>query len=120
VRAGAYTESEIDHYVAGLLRPGRLTAALNYYRAAARFGARAPRPVRTDAPTLVIWGEQDAALTTVLLEGLDRFAPQVRIERIPTSGHWVQNEEPEMVNRLLVEFLRPTCPRAAESLRSGT
>jgi pimeloyl-ACP methyl ester carboxylesterase len=120
VGGGATPETETYQSVAAWPGRGGLTAGLNFLGGAAVLGARAPRPVRTDAPTLVIWGEQDAALTTVLLEGLDRFAPQVRIERIPTSGHWVQNEEPEMVNRLLVEFLRPTCPRAAESLRSGT
>ena len=31
---------------------------------------------------------------------------QGRLERIPEATHWVQLEEPERVNRLLVEFLR--------------
>jgi len=37
-------------------------------------------------------------------------APHVRIRRIPDSSHWVQNEAPAEVNRLLVDFLQsPRC-----------
>jgi pimeloyl-ACP methyl ester carboxylesterase len=100
---GAFSEADIDGYIAGLSRPGTLTAAINYYRAALRHPPA--RRVRTDAPTLVIWGEKDVALTTGLLEGLEYYAPDVHVERLPTAGHWVQNEAPEEVTRLLIDFL---------------
>jgi pimeloyl-ACP methyl ester carboxylesterase len=58
----------------------------------------------------VIWGELDPALGIELLDGLDTVAPHVRIRRIPDSSHWVQNEAPAEVNRLLVDFLQsPRC-----------
>ena len=53
----------------------------------------------------VIWGEEDVALTTGLLDGLGRYAPAVQIERLSGVGHWVQNEAPARVNALLLEFL---------------
>jgi pimeloyl-ACP methyl ester carboxylesterase len=102
---GVFSEAQIDAYAAALARPGRLRGALNYYRAVVRHGARAPRPVRTDAQTLIIWGEQDVALTIGLLDGVERYAPNVRVERLPGAGHWVQNEAPDQVNALLTEFL---------------
>lgn len=103
-RPDTFSDVDIDHYVQGLTRPGGLTAALNYYRAAARH--RPKRRARTDARTLVIWGERDAALTTGLLDGLERYAPNLHIERFPDIGHWIQNEAPAPVTRLLIDFLK--------------
>lgn len=102
-RAGAFSDADIDHCIRGLSRPGALSGALNYYRAAVRHPPK--RRVRTDAPTLVIWGELDVALTTGLLNGLERYATDLRIERMTDVGHWVQNEAPGEVTRLLLEFL---------------
>jgi len=107
-RRDAFSAEDVEAYVDALRPPGALTAALDYYRVNMRpSGARLARRARTDAETLVIWGEQDRALSTRLLDGLERVAPRVRVERIPEAGHWVQNEAPERVNRLLVDFLAP-------------
>jgi pimeloyl-ACP methyl ester carboxylesterase len=116
---GAYSNAHIDEYVSGFSRPGALTAALNYYRANFNWWARPPErlaPIR--APTLVIWGEQDPALGTGLLDGLDRVVPGVEVHRIPTSGHWVQNEAPEEVNQLLIRFLQGS-PQVRPAVCSG-
>jgi pimeloyl-ACP methyl ester carboxylesterase len=59
------------------------------------------------APTLLIWGVHDPFLGIGLTHNLERWVPDLRIERIRDASHWVQNEIPEKVNRLLVEFLRP-------------
>lgn len=105
-RRGTFDEADIDQYLEGLSRPGALKAALDYYRENMRRDAiQLARSARTEAPTLVIWGEQDPALGTFLLDGLERFAPRVRIHRIPQASHWVQNEAPEEVNRALLQFL---------------
>lgn len=111
VRPGAFSEEDIRRYVAAIARPGALTAALNYYRAIYREAVRrGPRRYvvglrRSDAPTLLIWGEQDAALGIRLTEGLERWAPNIRVERIPNASHWVQNDAPERVNELMLAFL---------------
>ena len=107
-RKNTFSNQDIDYYIQGLSRPGGLTAALNYYRASVRHPST--RRARTDAETLIIWGEQDVALTIGLLDGVERYAPHARIERIADAGHWVQNEAPERVTRLLVDFL--TAPAA--------
>jgi pimeloyl-ACP methyl ester carboxylesterase len=57
-------------------------------------------------PTLVIWGERDVALVPSLASGLDRWVPDVRVERLPGAGHLVQADAPERVTSLLIEFLR--------------
>jgi pimeloyl-ACP methyl ester carboxylesterase len=105
-RRGTFSEEDIDRYVAGLSHPGALTAALNYYRANVRLGVGREWPPGTiDVDTLIVWGEQDPALDAGLLDGLDRLVPRLRVHRVPHASHWVQNEVPGEVNRVLTEFL---------------
>ncbi|MGH7347706.1 MAG: alpha/beta fold hydrolase, partial [Candidatus Rokuibacteriota bacterium] len=47
------------------------------------------------------------ALLTGNLVGLERFVPDLTIERIRDGSHWVVNEQPELVNRLIRDFLSP-------------
>ena len=56
-------------------------------------------------PTLVIWGEKDMALPKGLLDGLDRFIPDMRLERIPEGTHWVVHEQPERITALIRPFV---------------
>lgn len=110
VRLGAFSDEEIQRYRDALARPGALTATINWYRALR--SRRRGRPVGPrwrdtviEAPTLVIWGEQDRYLGRPLLDGLERRVRSIRIERIPDASHWVQADAPERVNELVLEFL---------------
>jgi pimeloyl-ACP methyl ester carboxylesterase len=99
----------VQQYVNALARPGALTAAINYYRAAGRRPPTAVprhrlRPVA--APTLVIWGDRDAYLVPQLADGLEPWAPGVRVERLPEGTHWLHHECAGRVNGLLAEFMR--------------
>lgn len=112
VRKEAFTDADLDHFREALSRPYALTAALNYYRALARRDLLFDPPAdhwlarKVKAPTLIIWGEQDIALTKELTYGMeDLFAREFEIKYVPDSGHWVQQEKPELVNRLLLDFL---------------
>jgi pimeloyl-ACP methyl ester carboxylesterase len=114
VRPGAYSDADILALKAAIARPGALAAALAYYRAA---GRRARRPLLTgsrtiSAPTLLIWGEQDAALGVELTEGLERWVPDLRVERLPEASHWVMADAPERLDALLLDFLAEHAPVA--------
>lgn len=76
---------------------------LHYYRAAARFRARRIEVVR--APTLVIWGEQDAALGSELAQPDPAWVPDARLVRIPDASHFVQHDAAAQVDGLLLSFL---------------
>ena len=55
--------------MATMAAPGAATAAVNYYRAILQHGARGMfrgTGMRVYAPTLLIWGMQDAALSPAL------------------------------------------------------
>ncbi|SCX94528.1 Pimeloyl-ACP methyl ester carboxylesterase [Nitrosospira sp. Nsp13] len=104
---GAFSDKDIEAYIEALSQPGALTAALNYYRANLTIANMRKIAFSTpiNAETLVIWGELDPALGIQLLEGLERVAPRLRVHRIRDSSHWIQNESPDEVNRIMIDFL---------------
>lgn len=105
----AFNDGDIACYIACLSHPGALKAALDYYRENMMTdGMALARSAYTDAETLVIWGMKDPALGSFLLEGMERFAPRLQIHRINDASHWVQNEAPLEVNRVLLQFLAVT------------
>jgi epoxide hydrolase 4 len=107
-RPDAFADEDIRQYLAALRQPGALTATINYYRAAVRRGPLAVRrdTRRVTVPTLLLWGMRDRYLRPTLLNGLDRWVPDLRIERLPDATHWIQHEQPARVNQLLLEFLK--------------
>ena len=98
-------------------RPGAgLTGGLNYYRVsplrpareddAAAAGVELPPEAFTvKLPTLVLWAMQDSALLPELLSGLQRWVPQMQLERIERATHWVVHEQPARVAASIQRFL---------------
>lgn len=119
VRPDTFTATDLDFYVAAMSQPGALSSALNYYRGLLRINPVAAlgrlRPIPTDLPALLVWGERDLALGVELTHNLGRYAENLRIEYIADAGHWVQQEAPDAVNRALLSFL-PATSRAADAL----
>ena len=106
INQDAFSGYDLHAMATMLAQPGALTAMLNWYRAAFH---RSERPISApvNAPTLIIWGEDDIALGKSLTYGLEPWVPNLKIHYISNCGHWVQNEAPEEVNANLLEFLRP-------------
>jgi pimeloyl-ACP methyl ester carboxylesterase len=88
-------------------QPRAITCGLHYYRnlRALRAAAREPPSWRIAVPTLVLWGERDAALRSTNLNGLEDFVPQLVVKRHATATHWVVHEEPAWVNDAIREVL---------------
>ena len=105
----AFPPEVLRHYQDNALRPGAMTAMLNYYRAnLSGFMRDAPTPV-IEVPTLMIWGEEDAALGLELTEGYEPYVTDFTLERLPNVSHWVQQEAPtrcERKARLLASHAR--------------
>jgi len=113
------TEEVRLKYIAAWSQPGALTGGLNYYRASPLYPPTSPEDVRqiegilnlphemlaVKVPTLVIWGEEDQALLTGNLDGLEEYVENLTVKRIPDGTHWVSHEQPERVNALIREFL---------------
>jgi pimeloyl-ACP methyl ester carboxylesterase len=65
----------------------------------------APYLEKVVAPTLIIWGQNDRFFPPPVGEGLHRAIPGSRLAMIPNAGHLPMWEQPDMVNRLILEFL---------------
>lgn len=107
---GTFSSEDRERYIAALRKDGALTAALNYYRAnipPASWLRPPPDLPPVEVATMIIWGEADSNMSGLLLErSMTKVSGPLRVERLPGVSHWVQQEAPSDVNRLLVEFLR--------------
>jgi len=106
VDKAAFPPSVTDVYRRNALKPGAATAMINYYRANLRAlgDAQAPSPM-IETPTLMIWGEEDAALGLELTEGYDAYVRDFTLQRLPGVSHWVQQEAPEAVNARMLAWM---------------
>lgn len=111
-RPGTFTDADIRAYKEAAAQPGALSSEINWYRALLRGGVRQMKQSypTIEAPTLLIWGEDDTALGKELTYGTERWAPHLTVRYIPNTSHWVQQEQPELVNRYMLEFLGDLLP----------
>jgi pimeloyl-ACP methyl ester carboxylesterase len=58
------------------------------------------------APTLIIHGQEDAAVPLACAEEAHRLLPGSTLHVIPGAGHWSQREKPGEFIPPMVEFLR--------------
>jgi len=100
----------VERYVEVFSRPGALEAGLNWYRAnlsvadlVSDYEVELP-PVA--CPVEVVWGMRDAYLVPEVGRLSERYCSgPYRFVEMPDTGHWVQQERPDEVNRLLLDFL---------------
>jgi pimeloyl-ACP methyl ester carboxylesterase len=98
-----------------LTPPGRLRAAIGYYRGVptgvpSRAEAEASREAlaHLEVPLLYLHGADDGCIGVDTLEARRPFfPPSMRVVVLEGVGHFVHLERPEEVNRLIVEFVAP-------------
>jgi pimeloyl-ACP methyl ester carboxylesterase len=99
---------DISRYIDAASQSGALTAMINWYRALpgqmAKTGGALPSPTIT-VPTSVIWGERDDFLDKICNDTLPKYVPDLELHYLPNSTHWVQLDDPDAVNELLLKFL---------------
>jgi pimeloyl-ACP methyl ester carboxylesterase len=112
VRSGL-PEAHAERYLARLREPGAATGALAWYRAVP-LGLRDAdlvRPVRV--PAMYVWSSGDVALSRAAAEGTASWVRgPYRFEVLEGVSHWVPEEAPEELARLLLDHLR-SVPRPA-------
>jgi pimeloyl-ACP methyl ester carboxylesterase len=103
------TEHDLDVFTAAFERSG-FHGGLNWYRNLDRLWeltrCLCGAPVRQ--PSLFIAGAEDAVITMyrMAFDALEETMPNLRQKvLLPDAGHWIQQERPVEVNRLLLDFL---------------
>jgi pimeloyl-ACP methyl ester carboxylesterase len=108
--------AEMEAVKATLRQPGVKRASLGYYRAllSARSMQEAKRTLRLlkmriRVPTLAFTGEWDGCMDTrlhdILMKPSD-FPAGLEIVRVSGAGHFLHQEQPDLINRRLIEHLK--------------
>ena len=98
-----------------LAEPKNLQAALGYYRATLGDGYRDPQlselqnQMAASVPTqplLYLHGANDGCIGADVVESAKKIAPaNVKFEVVEAAGHFLQLEQPKVVNKLICDFL---------------
>lgn len=100
---------ESEKWIKDLSRSGALTAAMNWYRANLMPESLPSMPLEmpnVQAPTLGIWSSGDELLKEEqMVRSEEKVTGSWRYERVDGASHWLQLDRPEVLNKLIVEFL---------------
>ncbi len=104
-----YPDEVVKVYQENAARPGGMTAMINYYRALVRGGGGSRQKKlglpTIETPTLMLWGEDDMALTKESTYGTEQYVSDFTIRYLPRISHWVQQDAPVEVNAMISAFL---------------
>jgi pimeloyl-ACP methyl ester carboxylesterase len=104
-----FDHEEAEIYARSFQEPERAQAVVElyrYYQCTVWETARGRwRKHRLSRPTLLLFGERDVSLSTKLLPGYEPYADEMRVERVPDSGHFIVDEKPDLVIERAREWL---------------
>jgi len=100
------TDDQLEPYLRPWLGAAGQAA---YYRQVAQFDERytreiEPRYGEIQTPTLVLWGAQDGWLDPQFGQRLTQAIPGARLSLIPGAGHFVPEDQPDVVAAELAAF----------------
>ncbi len=103
------TDQDIDFFTSEFKRTG-FRGGLNWYRNIDRMWELTPflSGAKLHQPALFVAGETDGVITMYreAFDTLEQNMPNLKQKvLLPGAGHWIQQERPSEVNRLLIEFL---------------
>jgi haloacetate dehalogenase len=106
----AITGADFAHYVAAYQQAGAVRGAMADYRANKEDNAQdqVDEHVKISCPTLSLWGRDFAAVGQLfdMPAVWADMAPNLRTEAIADCGHLPHEEQPAIVNGLLLDFLQ--------------
>jgi len=104
------SDEERDVFVRAFERTG-FSGGIHWYRNLDRnWRLTADAPTTIAAPSLMVMAEDDFALPPALADGMEARVPNLEKVLIRDCGHWTQQEKPDELNRILVDWLRRKFP----------
>ena len=105
-----FSDDVLQLYNANGRRPNGLKGMINYYRALLRGGGgQRQRDLGTpiiEIPTLMLWGEDDMALTIETTYDTEKWVRDLTLRYLPRVSHWVQQDAPDEVNTMIKAFIQ--------------
>jgi len=100
-----FSPHEMEQYKAAWSQSDALTAMLNWYRAIRRGSFRQIPETKIKVPVRIIWGLGDQFLSPMLAKESMSFCEEVNLAFVGEATHWIQHEQPDIVNRLIDQFI---------------
>jgi pimeloyl-ACP methyl ester carboxylesterase len=101
------TPEEVEVYRAAFARSG-FRGGVNWYRNISRnWHTTSGVTDRIEVPILMIAAANDVFLPPSLTEGMEQIIPDLEKQVVADCGHWTQSEQPDVLNRLMLDWLRP-------------
>jgi pimeloyl-ACP methyl ester carboxylesterase len=100
------TEEELDHYADTFGRTG-LGGGVSWYRNFDRNWTLHPEigTKQIDVPCLMVTAEWDFVLSPAMAADMSTRCSDLETVMIEKCGHWTQQEKPEELNRIIVDWL---------------
>ena len=101
-----FLPDDVLDYFAETFEITGFTGGLNWYRNAARgFAAMTDAKWHIDVPCLYIGAVNDVILRPSSADGMEDFITDLEKYTVADCGHWTQQEKPDEVNRVLIDWL---------------
>lgn len=107
------TDELVDRHQASATRPGAMEARRVFLEGMQRltqdpnlrihFQMMDALP-RMKTPAMFIWGEDDCFAPVTLGRQLEKALPNIPFTYIPHAGHLAQNDQPELVSGMMIQF----------------
>jgi len=99
------SDEELQVFVSAFTRAG-FTGGINWYRNFTRNWEMTKNVLQhVDHEALMIMAARDVALPPSAATGIEKYVPNVTKYLVEDSGHWTQQEQPEEVNEVMIEWL---------------
>lgn len=98
-------KKELNYYVETYERTG-FTGGINWYRNIDyNWETMGDLEYKVNVPCMYVGAEDDVVLPPSSANGIEQWVPDIEKHTIADCGHWTQQEQPEALNRLLVDFM---------------
>ena len=100
------SEGELDHYARAFEKSG-FRGGVSWYRNFDRNWRLHPEigVEKAKVPCLMVTAEWDAVLSPASAAGMPALCPDLETVMIERCGHWTQQEKPDELNRIMVDWL---------------
>jgi pimeloyl-ACP methyl ester carboxylesterase len=100
------TAAERDYYAIAYAQTG-FTGPINWYRNwTLNWETQADFGERITVPTLFIGAADDVVVAPEHIEAMKPLVEDLEVHMLEDCGHWSQQEEPDEVNRLMIDWLK--------------
>ncbi|ARK28579.1 alpha/beta fold hydrolase [Halalkalibacter krulwichiae] len=104
-KEGTFSHDELENYKESWSNSRAISSMINWYRALRKDLRLISESPKVQVPVQILWGQKDVFLAKGLAKRSLQYCTDGSLVLI-SATHWVQHEQPLIVNQLILEFLK--------------